>query len=47
LRVCRWFIQICLGVQYLHSRLLLHRDLKPSNIFLSERCRLVKIGDFG
>ncbi|XP_075432938.1 serine/threonine-protein kinase Nek11-like isoform X3 [Ascaphus truei] len=40
-----WFIQLLLGVNYLHERLVLHRDLKTKNIFLKNGA--VKIGDFG
>ncbi|KAM4723043.1 uncharacterized protein WCC33_009249 [Rhinophrynus dorsalis] len=40
-----WFIQLLLGVSYLHERLILHRDLKTKNIFLKNRT--LKIGDFG
>ncbi|CAI9721227.1 serine serine/threonine-protein kinase Nek11 isoform X1 [Octopus vulgaris] len=40
-----WFIQILLGVNYIHSRHILHRDLKSRNIFLKNG--IIKIGDFG
>ncbi|KAM8945953.1 serine/threonine-protein kinase Nek11-like [Pelodytes ibericus] len=43
--VLEWFIQLLLGVNYLHERLVLHRDLKTKNIFLKNGT--VKIGDFG
>ncbi|XP_071973532.1 serine/threonine-protein kinase Nek11-like isoform X2 [Engystomops pustulosus] len=43
--VVEWFIQLLLGVNYLHERLVMHRDLKTKNIFLKEG--LLKIGDFG
>jgi NIMA (never in mitosis gene a)-related kinase len=44
--VWRYFIQICLGVYYLHSKEILHRDLKTLNIFLCKDNQ-VKIGDLG
>lgn len=41
------FIQMCLGVHYLHSQKgILHRDLKALNIFLTKD-NDAKIGDFG
>ncbi|EGG15187.1 protein kinase 1 [Cavenderia fasciculata] len=40
--------QICLAVQYLHSRGIAHRDLKPENILChSPETYVIKISDFG
>ncbi|NWZ95128.1 NEK11 kinase, partial [Nesospiza acunhae] len=44
-QVIDWFIQLLLGVDYMHERWILHRDLKAKNIFLKDN--LLKIGDFG
>ncbi|NXH60421.1 NEK11 kinase, partial [Rhabdornis inornatus] len=44
-QVIDWFIQLLLGVNYMHDRRILHRDLKAKNIFLKDN--LLKIGDFG
>ncbi|NWY09982.1 NEK11 kinase, partial [Aphelocoma coerulescens] len=44
-QVIDWFIQLLLGVDYMHERRILHRDLKAKNIFLKDN--LLKIGDFG
>jgi NIMA (never in mitosis gene a)-related kinase len=41
-----YFIQMCNGLQALHSAGILHRDLKPKNIFLSDSNQLL-IGDLG
>ena len=40
------FIQISLGLFYLHSKKILHRDIKTKNIFLNEDFS-IKIGDLG
>jgi NIMA (never in mitosis gene a)-related kinase len=45
-RIWRYFIQICLGLAYIHSKKILHRDLKSLNIFLTKEEK-VKIGDLG
>ncbi|CAG9320692.1 unnamed protein product [Blepharisma stoltei] len=37
--------QLCSGIKYLHSNLIIHCDLKPENIFCTEK--ELKIGDFG
>ncbi|KAM6223860.1 serine/threonine-protein kinase Nek11 [Rhynchocyon petersi] len=44
-QIMEWFIQLLLGVDYMHARRILHRDLKSKNIFLKNN--LLKIGDFG
>uniref|UniRef100_A0A8C9PQ69 Serine/threonine-protein kinase Nek11 n=1 Tax=Spermophilus dauricus TaxID=99837 RepID=A0A8C9PQ69_SPEDA len=44
-QIREWFVQLLLGVDYMHERRILHRDLKSKNIFLKNN--LLKIGDFG
>lgn len=43
------FIQICLGIQYMHQNGIIHRDLKPANILLNNKDKPSKIVicDFG
>ena len=44
--VWKFFIQICLGLNYLHSQNILHRDLKSPNVFMDAKYRL-QLGDLG
>lgn len=45
-KILHWFVQIALGVHYMHTKSVLHRDLKTQNIFLLGNGRLV-LGDLG
>lgn len=45
-KILHWFVQIALGMHYMHSNRVLHRDLKTQNIFLLGNGRLV-LGDLG
>lgn len=45
--VLGYFVQLCLAMQHVHEHKVLHRDLKPRNIFLTNRRRHLKVGDFG
>ena len=45
-QIWHFFIQISLGLAYIHNKKILHRDLKPMNIFLKKN-NLIKIGDLG
>lgn len=40
------FINLCLGMEYLHSKDIIHRDLKTLNIFMLKE-NIAKIGDLG
>ena len=45
--VCmNWFVQLCLGLHFMHARNVLHRDIKLANVFLLGSGRLV-LGDLG
>lgn len=45
-KIWRFFIQICMGLEYIHKNKILHRDIKTLNIFLLKN-EMVKIGDLG
>jgi serine/threonine protein kinase len=40
------FIQLLLGVHYMHTNKIIHRDIKPANILMYHD-KLVKLADFG
>lgn len=44
--IWRIFIQICIGLSYLHNKKILHRDLKTQNILMN-KYNLIKIADLG
>eukprot|EP01062_Namystynia_karyoxenos_P004615 TRINITY_DN11642_c0_g1_i1.p1 TRINITY_DN11642_c0_g1~~TRINITY_DN11642_c0_g1_i1.p1 ORF type:complete len:1343 (+),score=305.81 TRINITY_DN11642_c0_g1_i1:76-4104(+) len=45
--VVSWMLQLASALYYIHSMRVLHRDIKSNNIFLAERGRVIKVGDFG
>ena len=45
-QIWKFFIEMCLGMQYLHSNKVLHRDIKTINMFLTKD-NSIKIGDLG
>lgn len=45
-RLIDYILQLCQGMQYIHSNSVIHRDIKPENIFVNKSSQLV-IADFG
>nr|XP_023695240.1 probable serine/threonine-protein kinase nek1 [Paramormyrops kingsleyae] len=45
-QILDWFVQICLGLKYVHNSNIVHRDIKPQNVFLIDE-KNIKLGDFG
>ncbi|XP_023573036.1 serine/threonine-protein kinase Nek5 isoform X3 [Octodon degus] len=46
-QILGWFVQISLGLKYMHDRKIVHRNIKAQNIFLSKNGMIAKLGDFG
>ena len=44
--IWKFFIEMCLGLHYLHTNRILHRDIKTINMFLTKDNQ-IKIGDLG
>jgi NIMA (never in mitosis gene a)-related kinase len=44
--ILHWFVQLALGLHYMHNKKVLHRDIKTQNVFLVGSRRLV-LGDLG
>lgn len=47
LKVWRFFIQMCLGLDHMHNLCIVHSDIKPANILLYGKELNVKLADFG
>ena len=45
-KIWKFFIQMCIGMNYIHSKKILHRDIKALNIFLTKDGD-IRIGDLG
>jgi NIMA (never in mitosis gene a)-related kinase 1/4/5 len=45
-KIMTWFVQIAMGLHFMHSNRVLHRDIKTQNIFILGSGRVV-LGDLG
>ncbi len=45
-KIWKFFIEICVGLEYIHKNKILHRDIKTLNIFMNKNDE-IKIGDLG
>lgn len=42
-----YFLQMLIGLHYIHTQNILHRDFKTMNIFLTKNYSEIRIGDLG
>ncbi len=45
-KIWKFFLEMSMGIQYLHANKILHRDIKTINMFLTKEDK-IKIGDLG
>lgn len=45
-KIWKFFIQMCIGLEYIHRKKILHRDIKSLNVFLTKN-EDIRIGDLG